>query len=434
MKIVYIIPGSGGTFYCQNCLRDNFLVNAMRKAGHDVTIVPMYLPIFSDSDESSERAPVFFGAVNLYLKYCFPWLRKFPDWMLNIFDSPFILRFAAKRAGSTRAAGLEKMTMDMLNGESEIMVDEVEKLVQWLSKSETPDVIHISNALLLGIVRGIKSKLNIPIVCSLQDEHQWVDAMNEPFIDQIWELIAEKAKDVNVFTAVSYYYAARMRKKLKIPAEKLKIVHIGIETDSYPEKSISTKTPAIGFIAKISETSGFGILAEAFLILKSDKNFSNLRLYASGGITSDNSKFIKNWQKKIAKAGFADDFIIESKFDKKKRIELLKKISLLSVPVPGGEAFGIYLLEAMASSVPVVQPDEGGFNEIINKTGGGVVYKPNNAETLAKTLKQLLNDKNKMKKLSDRAKAGVKKHFNVNSFVGNTVKIYEACQNSVPKI
>ena len=45
MKIVHIIPGTGGAFYCGNCLRDSHLVKALRTIGHDVIKVPMYLPL-----------------------------------------------------------------------------------------------------------------------------------------------------------------------------------------------------------------------------------------------------------------------------------------------------------------------------------------------------------------------------------------------------
>ena len=396
----------------------------MRKAGHDVVIVPMYLPMFSDSEGDVDNAPIFCGAVNLYLKYRFPLLKKFPNWLLRVFDSPLILKIAARNAGSTRSAGMEGLTIDMLNGGSGIMADEVTKLVQWLSKTEKPDVVHISNALLLGIAKRIKSELNVPIVCSLQDEHQWVDTMNAPFIEKVWDLIAEKSKDVDTFIAVSEFYAEKMQKRLNIPKEKLKVVHIGIQTDDYPEKQALPDYRAIGYLSKIAESLGFGILAEAFLLLKAEERYTDLRLYASGGMTSDNLKFIKTWQKKIAKAGFADDFIIEPEFDRSGRIDLLKKISLLSVPVPGGEAFGTYLLEAMAAGVPVVQPDEGGFTEIIRKTGGGVVYSPNNPETLAKTLDKLLADQEEMTTLSENAGIGVRKHFDISNFVNDTLGVY----------
>ncbi|MCK5114935.1 MAG: hypothetical protein KAR11_09265 [Phycisphaerae bacterium] len=44
MKIIQLTPGSGDNFYCENCLRDNFIVKALRQLGHDAVLVPLYLP------------------------------------------------------------------------------------------------------------------------------------------------------------------------------------------------------------------------------------------------------------------------------------------------------------------------------------------------------------------------------------------------------
>ncbi len=68
MKIVHIVPGSGDSFYCENCLRDHALAKALRRLGHDVTIVPMYLPVLSGDLGSVRTSPLFYGAVNVYLR------------------------------------------------------------------------------------------------------------------------------------------------------------------------------------------------------------------------------------------------------------------------------------------------------------------------------------------------------------------------------
>ena len=96
MRIIQIVPGSGGTFYCQNCLRDHALVRALRAQGHDALLVPLYLPAFADDPAPAGPAPVFYGAVNLYLEHQFPWFRRWPRgltrWQCTcaaIFDLPF---------------------------------------------------------------------------------------------------------------------------------------------------------------------------------------------------------------------------------------------------------------------------------------------------------------------------------------------------------
>ncbi len=435
MKIAYIIPGSGGGFYCQNCLRDNILASGMRDAGHEVMIAPMYLPMFSDSEECDPReSPVFFGAVSLYLSHRWPALRRMPSFVRRILDSRPILKMAAKMSSSTSAAGLENLTLDMLDGTDGSFTAENERLAQWLAMDK-PDVVHISNALLLGTAEYLKSRLPVPVVCSLQDEHQWVDSMDAKSSTKIWHAIAKKAKHVDTFIAVSGYYAAKMGKLLNLPEGTVKVVHIGINADQYPIRTQTPEVRAIGFLSKIAPALGFEILVDTFLILKQREEFSDLKLYASGGLTSDNLPFFRECERKISAAGFPGDIVLLEKFDKDSRVEMLRKLSILSVPVPGGEAFGTYLLEAMAIGVPVVQPEEGGFAEIIKKTSGGVTYSPNTPEMLSHTIASLLGNPEKIDKLSSDAAENVRLFFNIANFVANTCEVYRAAlvQNSTER-
>jgi hypothetical protein len=110
MKIAQIIPGSGGSFYCGNCMRDSKFVKALKDLGHQVIKVPLYLPIFDDAHDLDE-VPVFYGAVNLYLKQQFPIFRHMPSFIEHALDSKSVLEMAARKAGSTRAKGLEGMTI-----------------------------------------------------------------------------------------------------------------------------------------------------------------------------------------------------------------------------------------------------------------------------------------------------------------------------------
>jgi hypothetical protein len=110
MQIVHIVPGSGGSFYCGNCLRDSEYIQGLKRAGVEVVKVPMYLPIFAD-EHDIEEVPVFYGAISIYLKHSFPALRKAPGWVDKILNSGPALRFAAGMAGSTNPKGLESMTI-----------------------------------------------------------------------------------------------------------------------------------------------------------------------------------------------------------------------------------------------------------------------------------------------------------------------------------
>ncbi len=207
MKVAYVTPGSGLKFYCQNCFRDTALLRSLAGLGHDVVKIPMYLPSGLDSGENVVDTPVFYGAINVFLKEKLPFYRHAPEWMERLLDSPVLLSLAAKKSGSTRPTGLEEMTLSMLQGEKGHQVSELDHLIQHLRNEIAPDVVHLSNALLLGLAHRLKNDLGGGVVCSLQDENEWVDLMDEHYQSQVWNLMAEKAVDVDLFVTASQFYS-----------------------------------------------------------------------------------------------------------------------------------------------------------------------------------------------------------------------------------
>jgi len=86
---------------------------------------------------------------------------------------------------------------------------------------------------------------------------------------------------------------------------------------------------------------------------------------------------------------------------------------VLSVPATYDEPKGMFLLEAMASGVPVVQPRRGAFIEVVEKTGGGLLVGVDDPQSLADGLYELWRDRARLKALSERAYAGVRQHYTV---------------------
>ena len=60
-------------------------------------------------------------------------------------------------------------------------------------------------------------------------------------------------------------------------------------------------------------------------------------------------------------------------------MRFLARADVFSVPAPYQEPKGFTILEAMAAGVPVVQPAHGAFTEMVQKTGGGLLVKPDDA-------------------------------------------------------
>lgn len=433
MKIAHIIPGSGGSFYCGNCLRDSKYISALKDLGHQVIKVPLYLPIFDDAHDLDE-VPVFYGAVNLYLKQQFPIFRHMPSFVEHALDSKSVLQMAARKAGSTRAKGLEGMTISMLLGEDGGQKEDLERLVDWLANEAKPDVIHLSNALLLGLAHRIKERMNVTIVCSLQDEDVWVDAMDDHYRKEVWDLMSERGKDVDVFIPVSDYYSAEIHKRMVIPGDKMKTIHLGVDTADYSPKPITEKEPVIGYLSRMCEENGLQQLVDAFVILRKNPEYSKVKLKIMGGYTGDDRWFIKRQKGMILEHGLENDVQWVEEFEGEERQKFFDSVRLISVPVLNGEAFGLYQLEAMASGIPMVQPALGAFPEVIETSGGGVIYSPNSPSQLADALASLILNDEKLEKLSIAGLAGVKEHFDIHAQAKKMVALYEKVLQNVSRI
>jgi len=424
MKILHIIPGSGGSFYCGNCLRDSKYVPALKALGHEVVKLPMYLPLFANNQEENDT-PVFYGAVSIYLKQLYPVFRNAPEWVDKILNAKPMLKLAAKYSGSTNAKGLEEMTVSMLMGEDGQQSEELERMVDWIAGHYKPDIIHLSNALLLGLAFTIKRRLKTILICSLQDEDVWIDVMKPRFRNHIWSLMQKSVAYVDGFIAVSDYYAGQMKERMLIPAEKLTSIHIGVDPSDYFPQPIENKKRTIGFISRMCADNGLDILVDAFIALKKRKGFADVTLVITGGATGVDTNYINEIKASIRKHHLTEQVFFHDDFSAEGLTAFYEKVSVISVPVRNGEAFGIYLLESMASGVPVIQPSLGAFPEIIRISGGGVLYEPNEPAALTQALADTLSNPALLQKLSLDGIKGVETAFDISTQAAKMVRYYE---------
>ncbi|MEI6808555.1 MAG: glycosyltransferase family 4 protein [bacterium] len=427
MKIVQIIPGVGDTFYCQNCMRDKEVLRELRSRRHDVVLAPMYLPVFSEGEDIGTIAPVFYGAVGVYLSQYFSGIANSPKWLKRMIDSRRLLGWIAKKGGTTSARGLEGMTLSVLHGENGGQKVELDRLVSWLIQEGKPDVVHLSNALLIGLAGEIKRRLNVPVVCALQDEDSWIDSMEPAASRKAWDVIAEKSADICAFVPVSEYYSKLMQARLRLGPEKFHVVPIGINTTGYGEALLAADRPTIGYLSKMAESLGLEVLVDAFIMLKTNTRLKNLRLKVMGGQTPEDKSFLKRLTRKLRSGNMLDDVEFCTSFDRNSRIAFLKSLSVMSVPMPHPEAFGMFILEAMASGVPVVQPRIGAFPELVEGTGGGLCYEPNNASALAGALEEVLLDTGRSTRMAQAGRKAVMEQFSVSRMADSLLEIYGKC-------
>lgn len=395
MRILQLTPGTGN-FHCGGCLRDNTLVRALRACGHDVTMVPLYLPMVSEAPPETANAPIFLSGVSVFLE------RKFrvPRWLDRAFSAPAMLRFCSGFAHLTTARDLGESAVAMLTGAP----PELDRLLDWLRTEPRYDVICLSNSLLTGMARRLKEELRAPVVATLQGEDTFLDGLTEPYRAQSWELLARRCADVDRFIAVSRYFADAMRARLNLPADRVTVVHNGIALEGFAPAATPPAVPTVGFLARMSQGKGLGLLADAF----SQLDIPNARLCVAGAMTSADKPLVASVRRKL---GDRVEFLPNIERDAK--IAFLQSLSVLSVPTLYAEAFGLYVIEALACAVPVVQPRHGAFPELIEATGGGLLCEPNDAHSLAVALRELLTDPPRALQFGQTGRAAVQERFRV---------------------
>ncbi len=216
---------------------------------------------------------------------------------------------------------------------------------------------------------------------------------------------------------------------MNLPEDKVHTVHLGIDPADYPFLNSVNKKQEIGFISRMNHENGLDIAIDAFLLLKKEKGYEDVHLHLTGGSTGEDAGFLKEQKKKIEASGLRPFIHFWEGFEGHHRMNFLGRMQLLSVPVRNGEAFGIYLTEAMASGIPVVQPKLGAFPEIVGKGGGGVIFEPDTPEALKEAWKSIIDDTGKMEKLSNEARASVEKHFDINVQAEKLVEIYNMIEH-----
>jgi len=412
MRITLLTPGTGH-FYCGSCLRDSALARSLHERGHDVQIVPLYLP-FVLEDHGLPEQPIRMGGINMYLQQKLPVLRHAPHWLAGLLDAPGLLRWASTKSDMTDAEGLGALTLSMLKGEEGRQSRELEKLVAALSDGARPDVVCLSNVLLAGLVRRLKQDLGAPVLCTLQGEAPFLDALPGKYSAECWSVLAERARDIDGFVPVSRYYGDLMRERLGLDDSRVHVVHNGIDlADLRESPAPQPGVPTIGYMARMCPDKGLPTLVDAFVELKRRGSIGGLRLRAAGVLLRADEAPLRELERRLEAAGFRGDAEFRPNVERREKLELLRSLSVFSVPATYGESFGLYLLEALALGVPVVQPRHGAFPEILDATGGGVLCEPDDPVSLADGLEQLLLDPERARAMGARARAVVLERFGV---------------------
>ncbi|HUT93538.1 MAG TPA: glycosyltransferase family 4 protein [Thermoguttaceae bacterium] len=432
MTIVHLLAGAGG-MYCGSCMQGNTLAMALREAGEDVLLVPVYTPIRTD-DEDASIDRVVFGGINVYLQQHSALFRHTPWFLDRLLDNPGLLRWLSRRGLSTRPEQLGPLTLSMLRGDEGRQAKEVDKLVRWLAREVRPELVHLSNVLLVGVARRLARELSVPVVCSLSGEDTFLDGIPEPHYSEARAVLRERCGELSALVAMSRYYADFMAEYLAVPRERIHVIPPGLNLAGHGTRP-GAEAPAglepsqekpvtIGYLSRIAPEKGLHQLAEAFKLLDDQEGLPPTRLLAAGYLDAADRPYLDRIRSQLADWGLADRFEYAGEPDRTGKISFLQSLDVMSVPTMQAESKGLAVLEAWANAVPLVLPDHGAFRELIEDTSGGLLHEPHRPPALAAALRRMILDRAFARECGLRAQEAVRDRYHAPLSARRTMELY----------
>ena len=181
----------------------------------------------------------------------------------------------------------------------------------------------------------------------------------------------------------------------------------------------------VGYLARIAPEKGLLGLCDAYVRFRRMPGVDAARLDVAGYLAPDQKGYLKEAERRLAQAGFGSEFQYRGTLDREQKIDFLRSLDVFSVPTVYVEPKGLFLLEAMASGVPVVQPRHGAFPEMLAKTSGGVLVEPGDPQSLAEGLYGLWQDPALRAELGQNGVDGVRRHYSVARSADRMLEVYQ---------
>jgi len=275
------------------------------------------------------------------------------------------------------------------------------------------------------MIPELKRRLGgVKVICCFQGEDTFLDGLPEPFRGACWGDLALRVREADALISPSAFYADLMKQRLGPADLTIHVLPNGINLDGHAPQPSKPGPPVIGFLARLCREKGLEVMVEAFVHLRTVLGHPDVRLHLAGAATADNQALIMAMQQRLAAAGLTDQVRWQTNLSRDEKLAMLGALTLFSVPAIYPEAFGLYVIEAMACGVPVVQPAAASFSEIIARAGVGVLvpmgcasdgHRPplQDSVTLAQAWHELLQQPSKLREMAAASRRAAVEFYGV---------------------
>jgi len=218
----------------------------------------------------------------------------------------------------------------------------------------------------------------------------------------------------------------------KINPKRCLVIHNAVDTEVfYPLKNNKKKKlPVVSFVGQWNKKKGLPVLLNAVRILQKNKVMFELNLIGGLDLWPSVNKESVITQADLDKIliGLSNVKLI-GKLNRADLVRELQNSSIAVVPSVWQEPFGLTVVEAMASRLPVVATKVGGLPEIVIDNECGLLVEPDNPEQLAMALLKLIKDPDMRERMGSSARARAVKYFSKEGWLQKVIALHREILN-----
>ncbi|MBE9166072.1 glycosyltransferase family 4 protein [Pleurocapsales cyanobacterium LEGE 06147] len=300
------------------------------------------------------------------------------------------------------------------------------------------DIVHIFNSSqFIPIIRSFNP--NIKIVLHMHCE--WLSQLERT-------MIANRLNQADLVLSCSEYISGKIRQTFPKFADRCQTVYNGVDIKKFCPtdeqiKNKTNKTKKLLFVGRISPEKGIHILLEAFekVIERYPETqlelvgFTQLIPYELIVALSDDPlvtklasfypdkwmSYLSQWQN----SSIANQISFIGSVPNSELVDRYQNADVFVFPSVVNEAFGIPIIEAMATEVPVVVSRSGAFEEVVEEGKTGLIVERDDADALAEAILQLLADEQTRKTMAKAGRERVVALFTYDKVVENLLYQYK---------
>jgi D-inositol-3-phosphate glycosyltransferase len=222
------------------------------------------------------------------------------------------------------------------------------------------------------------------------------------------------------------------------PAEKIKIIQIGVDIDTFSLKTYSKeealnklnihpKAPLIGIIGRVAEPKGQQTLIKAVLELQRREIAIEVLIFGSPTINDPSCVAYDAELRKMVLENNIQESVHFRDFNKDVAL-FYNAIDIFTIATES-ETYGMVTIEAMLSKLPIIGTNSGGTREILKNGELGLLFEYNNVADYCDKVEWVLNNRNESNLMIEKAQEYASLNYSQDTEVKNIIDLIKTLKS-----